>query len=106
MAAPNSERVLAVRGESLIRGFEGLFEGLITFSKRPDGVYYWCRLEQPGSGHLATRGMLLSSHRIPHDIDPFEYAREHALEGLRRARINRKPAYKVTAWSWKRVSAV
>ena len=97
----DTHRTLIVRGESLTKGFEGPFEGVITFEKRSDGIYYEARLEQPSSGHLATRGMLISTRRIPADRDAFQYAADHALEGLRRARINRKPAYRVSAWSWK-----
>lgn len=37
---------------------------------------------------------------IPRDADPFQYAANHAVQGLRRARSNRKAAYRVTEWFW------
>jgi hypothetical protein len=42
----------------------------------------------------------VSSRVIPADTDPFEFALAHAIEGLRRYRINRVKAYEVEQWNW------
>ena len=76
------------------------FRGTIRFELRHDCVYYTWRLSAQDGTFAGQVSRPVSRRIIPEDSDPFEFALGHALEGLRRYRINRKRAYDVERWSW------
>ena len=94
-------RTAAVRGDCLGTESAGSFEGHVNFERRADGVYYTWHLSSPDGQFLGMRGRMVANQLLTGHADPFEFAVEHAIEGLRRLRINRRPAYRVIAWEWK-----
>ena len=99
-AGPADIRTASVRGRCLADGLTGPFSGSIKLERRPDGVYCTWHLESADGKFLGERSQLVSGKALPPQADPFAFALEHAIEGLRRSRINRRPAYEVAEWAW------
>jgi hypothetical protein len=99
-ADASNVRTASVRGKCLADGFIGPFSGNIKLERRPDGIYYTWHLESPNGEFLGERSQFVSDKVLPHQADPFAFALEHAIEGLRRYRINRRRAYEVAEWAW------
>ncbi|SRR6266545_7180522 len=76
------------------------FVGSINLQARDEGVYYTWRLESEDGEFLASTGQVVSYRVIPLGQDPFEFALSHALEGIRRYRINRVRPFRVEASQW------
>jgi hypothetical protein len=99
-AGASNVRTASVRGTCLVAGLTGPFSGNIKLERTADGVYYTWQLESESGKLLGERSQLVAENASPRDADPFAFAVEHAIEGLRRYRINRQPAYDVAEWAW------
>lgn len=94
MAAGNDRRADVV-GQYRDEDGQRPFHGTIGFELWDDCVsYVWHLLGENGT-FLGQVGRAVSLRIVPKDSDPFEFALAHAIEGLRRYRINRMKAYDV-----------
>lgn len=93
-------RKASVKGRYKRSGAEGQLRGEITFELREDCVYYIWRLKNEKGEFLGQKGFPLPFRVISPGSDPFGYALAHALEALRRYRINRSPVYEIDNWQW------
>jgi hypothetical protein len=82
------------------------FGGRIRFEKRAAGIYYIWRLEDQDGQFLGlvSRGVLLRV--IPPGHDAWDDALAHAVEGIRRYRMNRQKFFKVEKWEWENESGL
>ena len=101
MNRTESHRIAQVEGQSLVAGHEGPFAGSITFDSRGGDVHYQWRLEDSKAAFLALKGGSVSSRVVPPAVDAFDYALAHAIEGIRRYRINRMNVFEPERWEWK-----
>ncbi len=92
------KRIAKVSGLYLQGELNEQFNGEITFEARPDCIYYQWRIKTKDDE--CYKAMPVSFRVIPKDIDSFEFALEHALEGLRRYRSNRQKLFDVEQWMW------
>lgn len=76
------------------------YQGSIQFEHRQDCVYYTVRLEREDGSFVAGFSRPVSKRVIPAEVDVFEYALQHALEGIRRYRVDRRPTFTVETWKW------
>ena len=97
---PTPDRVAMVSGDCSLPDHIGPFVGRIEFWKHVDGVAYQWRFVVVDGHFLALRGMGVSEHIIPLNSDPYEFALQHALEGIRRYRINRRRVYHQVTAHW------
>jgi hypothetical protein len=95
-----SSRKASIGGRYKRTGAEGQLRGEITFELREDCVYYVWRLENEKGEFLCQKAFPVSFSVISPGTDPFEYALSHALEALRRNRINRSHVYEIDNWQW------
>ena len=77
-----------------------LFHGQFNFELRPDRVYYTWRMETDDGEWLCTVSRPVSLRLIPEDQNAFDFSLNHAVDGLRRYRINQEHLFKVTRWEW------
>ena len=94
------ERVAVVSGQSSLSGYEGPFSGRIEFERRDGGLRYEWRLTDSQGRFLALVGRRVPAQIIPAGAEPFGFALNHAIEGIRRYRINRIHVFEPVAWSW------
>jgi hypothetical protein len=76
------------------------FHGRVIFERRPDSVYYTWRMETNEGQWLCTVSRNVSFHVIPMDQNVFDFALLHAIEGLKKYRINRKYLFNIVRWEW------
>jgi len=94
------ERKAIIQGNYKHLSFEQHFRGTISFELREDCVYYLIQLESVDGKSLGERGYPVPFRTIPKSIDPYEFALNHAIEAIRRTRINRRKPFEVTSWNW------
>jgi hypothetical protein len=71
-------------------GVTGPFKGTVTFDEGEDVIYYRWNLYDKEGQFLGHRSMPVRFQQIPRGQDKLEFAREHAMEGIRRYRIGRQ----------------
>ena len=76
------------------------FDGSVKLEAHDEGIYYTWRVESEDGEFLGSASRSVSYRVIPLDQEPFAFALSHALEGLRRYRINRVRPFEVEAWQW------
>ena len=76
------------------------FGGRIRFEKRAGGIYYSWRLEDEDGDFLGFVSRSVSRRVIPPGQDQFDYALAHAIEGIRRYRMNRRKFFTIEKWEW------
>jgi hypothetical protein len=87
------KRIAHVVGSCLVSTPSEPFVGQITFDLHPECVYYEWRIKTKGGDWGLSRPVSLRV--VPNGADPFEYALQHAIEGLRRYRSNRKRVFEI-----------
>lgn len=77
------------------------FTGELTFRKSENGIgYSWQLLSEDGKS-LGYKTQGVHRNTIPQDVDDFEFTLSHAIEGLKRYRVNRKRVYAPESWKWR-----
>lgn len=99
------DRVALVSGDCSLQDHEGPFSGRIEFRKLTNQIIYEWRFVDANGKFLALRSAGVSAHVIPPASDPYDFALQHALEGIRRYRINRKHVYHSVKVHWDRDTA-
>jgi hypothetical protein len=66
------------------------FTGIVTFDEREHSIYYsWTLLDEKGKS-IAGKSLNVTFQQIPAGHDKFEYSKAHAIEGIKKIRIERQ----------------
>jgi hypothetical protein len=94
-------RIANVKGVHYFSNKPESFIGKLTFKKSEDSVVSsWHILSEDGK-FLGFKTQGVHHNIIPEGVDDFDFALNHAIEGLRRYRLNRKRVYVPQSWEWK-----
>jgi hypothetical protein len=78
------------------------FGGRIRFEKGANYIGYTWLLEDENGQFLGFVSRSVSLRVIPPGQDQFDCALHHAIEGIRRYRMNRQKFFKVEKWEWEK----
>lgn len=99
MEQPSHRRAI-VAGQTSLTGHAGPFTGCIELERRIDGIYYTWRLIDAEGGELGLKGQFVSSGALPVGTDVFEHGLHHALESIKRYRVDRRRVHELLEWRW------
>ena len=97
------KRTATVFGTSHYSSEPTEFRGKIEFELREDVVYYTWRIDSAGGDFLGSKSQPMSLRTIPRESDPFKLALVHAVESIKRYRVNRVHVFKVFGTQWEDV---
>ena len=76
------------------------FTGTVRLERREACIYYTWALHDEEGQFLSYVGRPVSFRAIPRGQDAMEWALQHAIEGIRRYRMNRQRVFTVEDWRW------
>jgi hypothetical protein len=78
----------------------GMLRGSITLDLRDDCIYYTWRVDGADGRLLGSVSQPVSLRLVPPGSDPFDFAVQHAIEGITRHRQLRRRVFEVARWGW------